>query len=223
MKQIETKDNSLTFYNEEVDETYHSTSGAIEESFKKFAIPACDTLNKVKSILKMESISILDMYYGLGYNTLAIIYYLKESLKYTGEIKVVAIEKDPNIIEVAKGIKLDVKEYPLLDEYYDKLKQNKFNVTFFVTDAYDALEKIHSRFDIVMYDSFSPAKKPELWTPEIFRLIKKLCEEYCVLTTYSCARVVKDSLKEAGFYRYDGPKVGRRSPATIATTFEITT
>ncbi|PIN80139.1 hypothetical protein COV16_01405 [Candidatus Woesearchaeota archaeon CG10_big_fil_rev_8_21_14_0_10_34_8] len=37
-----------------------------------------------------------------------------------------------------------------------------------------------------------------------------------VLATYSCARKVRDALKNAGFSVKDEPCVGRRSPSTIA-------
>ena len=37
-----------------------------------------------------------------------------------------------------------------------------------------------------------------------------------ILATYSCARIVRDNLKEAGFEVFDGPSVGRRAPSTIA-------
>ena len=37
-----------------------------------------------------------------------------------------------------------------------------------------------------------------------------------ILTTYSCARQVRENLKKAGFIVKDGPCVGRRAPATIA-------
>jgi tRNA U34 5-methylaminomethyl-2-thiouridine-forming methyltransferase MnmC len=36
------------------------------------------------------------------------------------------------------------------------------------------------------------------------------------LATYSCARVVRDNLKNAGFQIFDGPKLWRRGPSTIA-------
>ena len=39
MKCIITKDGSVTFYSEEYKESYHSVSGAIEESLKKFVEP----------------------------------------------------------------------------------------------------------------------------------------------------------------------------------------
>ena len=37
MKKVKTEDNSITFYNEEVEDHYHSKSGAREESFEKHA------------------------------------------------------------------------------------------------------------------------------------------------------------------------------------------
>ena len=36
------------------------------------------------------------------------------------------------------------------------------------------------------------------------------------LTTYSYARPVREALKQAGFEVISGPKIGRRSPSTIA-------
>ena len=39
MKLVKTNDNSYTFHSDKYDETYHSTSGALEESLKKFVEP----------------------------------------------------------------------------------------------------------------------------------------------------------------------------------------
>jgi len=57
---------------------------------------------------------------------------------------------------------------------------------------------------------------PELWTEELFSEIFKRCANGCVLTTYSCARIVRDNMKKVGFEVLDGPCVGRKSPSTIA-------
>jgi tRNA U34 5-methylaminomethyl-2-thiouridine-forming methyltransferase MnmC len=37
-----------------------------------------------------------------------------------------------------------------------------------------------------------------------------------MMSTYSCARIVRDNLKNAGFEVKNGPIIGRRSPSTIA-------
>ena len=67
MKLTKTGDGSFTYLNIGINETYHSKSGALEESFYKFAIPALE--NK----LKMKKIKILDICFGLGYNSVAAI------------------------------------------------------------------------------------------------------------------------------------------------------
>ena len=68
MKEIKTKDGSLTLHNEEYDETYHSTTGAKEETFEKFIKPC-----KIKELAKKGNIRILDICFGLGYNAIAAI------------------------------------------------------------------------------------------------------------------------------------------------------
>ena len=87
MRKIITKDGSITFHNELYDETYHSTSGALEEAFEKFAKPC-----KLKDGMK-----VLDVCFGLGYNSLAAI-----SL---ANVEVVALENDPLILKVMQKIK----------------------------------------------------------------------------------------------------------------------
>ena len=67
MKEVITKDSSITFYNEEYGETYHSVTGAVEEAYKKFAEPA------LEAVKGKNDIKILDVCFGLGYNSAAAI------------------------------------------------------------------------------------------------------------------------------------------------------
>ena len=63
---VQSEDGSFTAYSKEFDEHYHSTKdGALQESLQKHVIPA---LYHVKD---KEQISILDICFGLGFNTLA--------------------------------------------------------------------------------------------------------------------------------------------------------
>jgi tRNA U34 5-methylaminomethyl-2-thiouridine-forming methyltransferase MnmC len=72
MNEIETGDGSNTLFSKEYNEHYHSTKdGAINESLYKHIIPAI-THHKDKKSLK-----ILDICFGLGYNTLATLHYNK--------------------------------------------------------------------------------------------------------------------------------------------------
>lgn len=61
-----TNDNSVGLYDKEVDDIYHSASGALSEAFEKFILPI--DFNALK---RNKNINVLDICYGIGYNTKA--------------------------------------------------------------------------------------------------------------------------------------------------------
>lgn len=65
-----TDDNSVGLYSEEVHDIYHSRTGALKESFDKFILPT----NFQNFCKTNEKIRILDICYGIGYNTKSAIY-----------------------------------------------------------------------------------------------------------------------------------------------------
>ena len=225
MKKIVTNDGSVTFHNIQYNETYHSVSGALEEAFEKFAKPC-----KLKDGMK-----VLDICFGLGYNSLAAI-----SL---ANVEITALENDPIILKQIKNIKMPMnyninnnpikntnnnKYYPtteILKNNYEKIKEaadklqykdDKIKIKIILGDARETVKKLNERFDAVFLDPFSPKKCPELWTEDFFEGISKLMKSNSVLTTYSCAGVVRKNLEKAGFTVRDGPSIGRRAPSTIA-------
>ncbi|MBR9683163.1 hypothetical protein GOV03_01345, partial [Candidatus Woesearchaeota archaeon] len=93
MKHIITADGSETFLNEEVGESYHSQTGAVEESFKKYAVPC-----KLKELAQKGKIRILDICFGMGYNSAAAIdVALAENPNC--EIEVIGLENDIVIVD----------------------------------------------------------------------------------------------------------------------------
>lgn len=203
MKKITTKDGSLTFYNEKYNETYHSKTGAMEEAEKKFVEPA-----NIK-----EGMKILDVCFGLGYNSAA-------AIKKVKKIKIIALEKDLGILKKIKNIEVNKykKEYTKIKEAARNLyyKDKDVEIRIILGDATKTIKKIEEKFDAVFHDPFSPPRNPEMWTEEFFKEIKKRMKKGARLTTYSCARIARDNLKRAGFKVYDGPCVGRRGPSTVA-------
>lgn len=85
-----TDDNSTGLYNNIVKDIYHSSSGAIKESLQKFIFPSgiTDELNNDKKI------NILDICYGIGYNSKSAIYYLSRKNKIKVHIDALEINKD---------------------------------------------------------------------------------------------------------------------------------
>jgi len=222
MKQVITGDDSITFYNEEYDETYHSVTGAVEEAFKKFVEPA---LSFVKD---KNHVRVLDVGFGLGYNSAAALDRIFE-LNPECEASIVGLEKDKEILRVIPGLScLQIKNYDIIKEMIkcmgrggakDKYEYEKGGVrlTLLLYDAVKSIRSVNSLFDIVFLDPFSPRKNPELWTESFFKELRKRIRQDGVLTTYSCARRVRENLRRAGFKVFDGPCVGRRSPSSIAT------
>lgn len=60
-----TNDGSVGLFSPEADDIYHSTYGALSEAFEKFIIPA----NISEFVKKNNEIKILDICYGIGYNS----------------------------------------------------------------------------------------------------------------------------------------------------------
>ncbi|MBI3031907.1 hypothetical protein HYY69_00390 [Candidatus Woesearchaeota archaeon] len=223
MKQVLTNDGSVTFFNEQSQETYHSTSGAVEEALKKFAEPT-----QVKELAKKGSIKILDICFGLGYNSAAALdIILLENP--SCNVAVVGFEIDEDILSKILEINPSFKHYNLIKQViknkiennkhqYYEIKRENVCVKVMLGDVRDKIKAISEfeTFDICFFDPFSPKKCPELWNEELFKDIFKLLKKGGILTTYSCARMVRDNLKNAGFTVKEGPSVGRRAPSTIA-------
>lgn len=66
-----TNDGSVGLYNTEFDDIYHSACGALTEAYEKFVYPI-----DFEKLLKKDSIKILDICYGIGYNSKSFLNYL---------------------------------------------------------------------------------------------------------------------------------------------------
>lgn len=100
-----TNDNSVGLYNKNVDDIYHSASGALSEAFEKFVLP----INLKKFLLNCSDINVLDICYGIGYNTKA---FLTEFLKYNSydinKITIDCVDTNSNIIKLSPFISSNV-------------------------------------------------------------------------------------------------------------------
>ncbi|MFH1972524.1 MAG: MnmC family methyltransferase [archaeon] len=194
MQWIKTKDNSITFFSEEYGEYFHSLTGAMEEAMKKFVIA---------SSLK-EGEKLLDVCFGLGYNTFV-------AVKTVPGIKVVALERDRKVLEEIQ--KLDIEGFDFIKELVKKGEYK--NIKLIVGDALETIDQV-GEVDVIFHDPFSPKRNPELWTEEFFRKEYDKLSKGGRLVTYSCARSVRDNLKKVGFEVFDVEPVGRRGPSTLA-------
>ena len=212
---VQSSDGSFTAYSTEYQEHYHSTKdGALQESLQKHVIPALGA-KKEKKVLK-----ILDICFGLGFNTLATLHYIEQE-GLDCKLKIYSPELDSALVASLPHFAYP-KEFEKYRDLLTELVQTGsysdevFDLELFVGDARAYIKRFEDHFDIVYQDAFSPATNRVLWTREYFADIAKAMKSDGVLTTYSIALSTRLALYENGFFIYLNEGEGYRK-ATIAS------
>jgi len=240
-KWIKTKDGSYTLEKEDIQETYHSKSGAWSECQSVFLQPFLD----YSPLAKNKTWRVLDVGFGLGLNWLCYVnFYLhrctpamkdevSESIQEQGNeiskyhMEIISIENDPKLLELSMQPS-QLGDYPVYKQSFellDTLKQKKqvqsefISAKIFMRDAKETLRKLSQekqKFDIVLQDPFSPKKNPECWDREYFELLAKCCKVGTVLLTYSVAGDVRQNMEHVGFFVRKIPGFGGKREQLIA-------
>jgi len=219
MQWVQSEDGSYTAFSAEYNEHYHSTKdGALNESLKKHIEPAF-LCHKGKTHLK-----IIDICFGLGWNTLATLYY-RDTYFPTTTLEIYSPELDGALVaslidfpypEIFAPYQNIIKSLAQTGEY----KDHRTSMGVEIIDARIAMRELVGNWDICYQDAFSPKSNPALWTREYFADIARLMGEEGVITTYSTSLVTRLSLYENGFSVYLNAGEGYRS-ATVASCREL--
>lgn len=211
---IITEDGSHTLKIEAIDESYHSTFGAIAESKHVFI----DTGLKKLLMNEPGSIDILEVGFGTGLN--ALLTYL-ESDGISTQINYTGIEAYPLDAELIEKLNYpDRIEDEEAHDVFKRMHEQKWNEThelgegFKLTKIQRLFQDYHEtgkEYDLVYFDAFAPDVQPELWSEDSFSSISAMMSVGGILVTYSCKGTVKRALKAAGFEieKLPGPK-GKR-------------
>lgn len=210
---IQTIDGSNTLYSTKYQQHFHDLkTGAIKESLQKHVYPALEYhKNKTK-------LNILDICFGLGYNTLSTIYYIKKNnlnIKlniYSPELDLELINSLKNFIYPQEFEELKKIIIALSTKHY--YEDEQFSIKLFIGDAREYIKTLKD-IDIVFQDAFSSEVNSELWSVEYFEDIYKKCNNDSIITTYSISTNVRLSMYEAGFFIYEINPTGKRKQ-TIA-------
>ncbi|MBD1843820.1 hypothetical protein H6F89_10490 [Cyanobacteria bacterium FACHB-63] len=196
-----TQDGSYTFFSEEFGEAFHSYQGAKTEAFQKFS-DAIDLQQRAQQ----SQIRLLDVCYGLGYNTAAAIEVIRK-VNPICNIEIYALELDPTVPLGAVTPQLlqywskPVQEIleSLANQHYHQ--QDHLKAQLLIGDARQTIQHlITSKFqaDAIFFDPFSPRRCPQLWTIEFFQLVAQCLAPTGKLATYSRSASVRAALIEAG-------------------------
>jgi tRNA U34 5-methylaminomethyl-2-thiouridine-forming methyltransferase MnmC len=198
-----TADGSFTLYSERFGEHYHSvTEGALRESLYKHVYPAM----RYSSALTRRSIGVLDICFGLGYNTLCTIFELTKA-GYDGFTRIVSPEADHALIAQLESFAYpDELERlkPILRSLiaHGRYESDRFGVELVIGDAAAFARELNDTFDIVYHDPFSLNKNAALWSAEYFGAIYRLLAPHGVLTTYSASHNARAVMRSQGFLLY---------------------
>ncbi|ABA21400.1 Protein of unknown function DUF752 [Trichormus variabilis ATCC 29413] len=214
-----TGDGSFTFFSQEFNEAFHSHFGAKQESFFKFVSPTQLAIAAHQPVLRL-----LDICYGLGYNTAAALETIWE-VNPNCAVELIALEMNLSVPQAAIEHQLfDNWNYPYTDiltrlAFEQQVQTDRLKAKLIIGDARNAIREVnHLNFqaDAIFLDPFSPPQCPQLWSVEFIQQVALCLHESGLLATYSCAAAVRTALLMAGLHIGSTPPVGRRSPGTVA-------
>ncbi len=103
------------------------------------------------------------------------------------------------------------------DAFPAHLEGADFELRVILGDARATLPTWQARADAWFLDGFSPAKNPELWTPELMAQVATHTAPGGTAATYTAAGFVRRGLAEAGFAVARVPGYGRKRHMTRAS------
>jgi len=196
--EVLTKDGSYSLRSVFFEENFHSLLGALEETKSKFT--ATSNLQRFKG----ESLNVLDICFGLGYNSASL---LDELIKQKSNLNLYALEIDKKPLEYSLRNESFLKLWdPKVKKIFESLyRKDYFENQFFKCSILwgDAREKINiipssTKFDLIYLDGFSPQKCPQLWTIEFLSKVTENLKSQGYLITYSSSAAVRKTLRNLG-------------------------
>ena len=198
LKEVLTKDGSVTLRSLFFQENFHSLEGALKETEIKFINPS--DLKRFKD----KSLNVLDICFGLGYNSASLFNNLIGQNSY---INWYALEIDKKPLEYSLGNKSFQKLWhPKVLKIFKELSENSqykdqsFKCDILWGDAREQISNIPAniKFDLIYLDGFSPQKCPQVWSVEFLAKVTQKLNPQGYLITYSCSAAIRRTLKDFG-------------------------
>lgn len=194
---IPTSDGSHTLFVEELNETYHSTNGAVQEAMHVFIQQGL--LWKASTIEK--GLAILEVGLGTGLNAWLTAIHADCKVQYVG-VEAFPVEQD-----LLAALNYE-KFFPEYARIFKELCSVEWGTSIDLTKHF-TIKKLHQQiqlteleinhFDLVYFDAFGPAVQKEMWSLEVLAKIHAGLKEGGALLTYSAQGQFRRDLKTLGF------------------------
>jgi tRNA 5-methylaminomethyl-2-thiouridine biosynthesis bifunctional protein len=202
-------DDAGNAHSSEYGDIFHSIAGAMDQSDHVFI-----HANRLAQRWIESDVTILETGFGLGSNFLNVWHHWNQ-VAHDHCVHMISIEKHPlshsELLQAHQAHphwQLPLKQ--LLEQYPGQVPgifvlswpEEKMSLTLIHADIQDGLNHLNSTqtlVDAVFLDGFSPAKNPQMWSPEVFSNIKRLCHANTSLSTWAVSGMVRENLQAAGF------------------------
>ena len=204
---IVTQDGSTSIFLPELNETYHSKFGAIQEARHVF-------IKNGLSLLNDKSVSILEIGFGTGLN--AFITFLEAQEKGLN-VDYFGLEAYPVSFEEAMSMEYvtSLKDADFGQEAFELMHKSPWNVPVKIASFFNLL-KLEKKFqdindsnayELIYFDAFGFRVQPELWSESIFLKMYTALRPGGVLVTYAAKGSVRRAMVSVGFLveRLEGP------------------
>jgi len=195
---IITEDGSVTIFLPEMQETYHSKFGAIQEANHVF-------IQNGLHLKQGQPVAILEIGFGTGLNAFITLF---ESHKNNQVINYTGVEAYP--IEPEHSALLNYVSELQASQHLDAfnlMHSSPWNATvvlnnnFTLTKRKQFFEDIDdvNTYDLIYFDAFGYPSQPHLWSEDIFRRMYAALKPGGILVTYACRSIIKNNMKAVGF------------------------
>ncbi|MDB4835398.1 tRNA (5-methylaminomethyl-2-thiouridine)(34)-methyltransferase MnmD [Cyclobacteriaceae bacterium] len=197
---IQSKDGSHTLRLPDMNETYHSIHGALNESRHVFISKGVSQVNK-------QEITVFEVGFGTGLNLMTTLEYLVQNPGIS--INYITIEAFPLGNELISKINYNnLFEFDDASTLYQKAHLINWEKPYTLTPQLNLL-KLHGDFtqidlskykvDCIYFDAFAPNKQEEMWDIEVLKKCYDMLTEQGRFVTYCAKGQLKRDLKSIGF------------------------
>ena len=189
-------------------DSYHSAAGGLAQARHVFlagnALP--------ERWRGRDTFTILETGFGLGLNFLAAWDALRADPRGPARLHFVSVERHPfSAADLAEALApfeelrplatalMAIWPPPIAGFHRLQFDGGRVQLTLLAGDARELLPQLQARADALFLDGFSPAKNPEMWSPEVVRELARLAVPGATLSTWTVAGGVRTALADAGF------------------------
>jgi tRNA U34 5-methylaminomethyl-2-thiouridine-forming methyltransferase MnmC len=196
---ITTRDGSHSLFHEELNETYHSVHGALQESVHVFIN---NGLNNFCTTHHSPEVSVLEIGFGTGLNAWLT---LREILQKDVRVQYTSVEAFP--LEASVWQNLNYATSSDDKQWFEKIHEAPWNQPaeihprFHLHKIANVLQHVvlpSNAFDVVYFDAFAPNKQPEMWEVPVLKKVFDAMKPAAIFVTYCAKGQLKRDLKSVG-------------------------